>query len=182
MAYTGVYVFGDSLVDSGNALKLAEWYGGLPLTDLPDGAPTEEEGYFKGRFSDGYTFADLVANQAIGLVTKPIFPYGYEDPWLGIPIPPFASDPNGINLNFAYGGSHIIRGDEAVPDFDGETDAFRHAVDGHADSNALYLITRGANDVRDLALTGSDPVPQAEAYAALDAAADKLLHELIQLV
>ena len=87
MAYTAVYVFGDSLVDSGNALKLAEWYGGLPLTDLPEGAPTAEDGYFKGRFSNGYTFADLVSNKAIGLVTKPVFPYEFEDPWLGIRSP-----------------------------------------------------------------------------------------------
>ena len=26
MAYTGFFTFGDSLVDSGNALKLAQWY------------------------------------------------------------------------------------------------------------------------------------------------------------
>ena len=37
----GVYVFGDSLVDAGNALELAEWYDGLPLQELPEGAPTE---------------------------------------------------------------------------------------------------------------------------------------------
>lgn len=182
MAYTAVYVFGDSLVDSGNALKLAEWYGGLPFTDLPEGAPTADDGYFKGRFSNGYTFADLVANKAIGLVTKPVFPYEFEDPWLGIEIAPLAPDPNGNNLNFAYGGAHIIQGDEVVPDLDGQTDAFRNAVDGDANPNALYLITTGGNDIRDLAQTGSNPVPQAEAYEALDAAADKLLHELVQLV
>ena len=168
MAYSAVYVFGDSLVDSGNALKLAEWYGGLPFTDLPEGAPTADDGYFKGRFSNGYTFADLVSNKAIGLVTKPIFPYEFEDPWLGIEIAPWASDPNGNNLNFAYGGSHIVQGDEVVPDLDAQTDAFRHAVDFDADPNALYLITMGGNDIRDLAQTGSNPVPQAEAYAALD--------------
>jgi phospholipase/lecithinase/hemolysin len=182
MAYSAVYVFGDSLVDSGNALKLAEWYDGLPFTDLPEGAPTAEDGYFKGRFSNGYNFADLVSNKAIGLVTKPIFPYEFEDPWLGIPIAPWASDPNGNNLNFAYGGSHIVRGDEVVPDLDEQTDAFRHAVDFDADANALYLITMGGNDIRDLAQTGEDPVPQAEAYAALDDAADELLQELSQLI
>ena len=32
MAYSGVFVFGDSLVDAGNALKLAQWYDGLPFT------------------------------------------------------------------------------------------------------------------------------------------------------
>ena len=182
MAYTAVYVFGDSLVDPGNALKLAEWYGGLPFTDLPEGAPTADDGYFKGRFSNGYTFADLVSNKAIGLVTKPIFPYEFEDPWLGIEIAPLASDPQGNNLNFAYGGSHIIQGEEVVPDLDAQTDAFRHAVDFDADPNALYLITMGGNDIRDLAQTGSNPVPQAEAYAALEDAADELFEELRQLI
>jgi hypothetical protein len=90
MTYTGVYVFGDSLVDSGNALKLAQWYGDLTFSDIPEGAPTSELGYYKGRFSDGYNFADLVSNKEIGTVTQPVFPYGYEDPWLGIPIAPFA--------------------------------------------------------------------------------------------
>jgi len=74
MAYTNVFVLGDSLVDAGNALELAEWYGGLPLQDLPEGAPVAEDGYFLGRFSDGYNFADLIANKAIGTVTEPISP------------------------------------------------------------------------------------------------------------
>ena len=55
MAYSGVYVFGDSLVDAGNALKLAEFYGDLTFSDLPDGAPSAERGYFKGRFADGFS-------------------------------------------------------------------------------------------------------------------------------
>src|SRR5688572_27736256 len=182
MAYSGVYVFGDSLVDAGNALKLAQWYDGLPLSDLPEGAPTSSLGYFQGRFSDGYNFADLVANKTIGMVTKPIFPYFFEDPWLGIKIAPFASDPNGINLNFAYGGAQIRQGNEVVPDLDGQTDAFRHAVDGDADPGALYLITMGGNDVRSLVPSGSAPASQAAAHAALDAAAAKMLTELSQLI
>lgn len=182
MAYSGVYVFGDSLVDAGNALKLAEWYDGLPLTDLPEGAPTAAEGYFLGRFSDGYVFTDLISNKTIGVVTKTVFPYGFDDPWLGLPIDPFASDPSGNNLNFAYGGAQIRQGDEVVPDLDGQTDAFKDAVDNHADQNALYMVTMGGNDVRNLAPSGSDPVSQASAQSALQAAADKMLHELEQLV
>ncbi|HYU96146.1 MAG TPA: SGNH/GDSL hydrolase family protein [Sphingomicrobium sp.] len=182
MAYSGVFVFGDSLVDSGNALKLAQWYGGLPFTDLPEGAPTAALGYFQGRFTDGYTFADLLANKAVGLVTKPVFPYGFEDPVFGLPIDPFASDPNGHNLNFAYGGAQIRQGDEVVPDLDGQTDAFKDAVDNHADPNALYVFTIGGNDVRSLAPSGSTPDSVADAQEALGKAADKMLHEIAQLV
>ncbi|HUP68121.1 MAG TPA: hypothetical protein VM145_07920, partial [Sphingomicrobium sp.] len=83
MAFSGVYVFGDSLVDAGNALKLAKLYGTLTFSDLPEGAPTASLGYYEGRFSNGYTFDDLISNKVVGLVTKPIFPFGYEDPWLG---------------------------------------------------------------------------------------------------
>ena len=155
--YSGVYVFGDSLVDSGNALKLAEWYDGLPLQDLPDGAPTTSDGYFEGRFADGYTYADYLSNKYAGAVTKSVFPFGFEDPWIGVPINPFAGDPSGNNSNFAYGGAQVRQGGEVVPDFDGQTDAFRDAVDGHADLNALYLFTIANNDVRSFAPTGGDP-------------------------
>src|SRR6185369_16180333 len=182
MAYSGVYVFGDSLVDAGNALKLADWYDGLPFTDLPEGAPTAADGYFQGRFTNGYTFADLISNKSIGLVTKPVFPYGFDDPVFGLTIDPFASDPSGNNLNFAYGGAQIRQGEEVVPDFDGQTDAFKDAIDGHAPSGALYLVTMGGNDIRSLAPVGSDPASEADAHDALDRAADKMLHELQQLV
>jgi phospholipase/lecithinase/hemolysin len=182
MAYSKVFVFGDSLVDSGNALELAEWYDGLPFTDLPEGAPTTELGYFKGRFSNGYTFVDLISNKAVGIVTQPVFPYHFEDPWLGIPIAPFASDPSSKSQNYAYGGSHIRQGAEVVPDLDEQTDAFRDAVDGDAPSNGLYLVTTGGNDIRDLAPTGTDPVPQADAYKELQACAQQLFHELSQLI
>jgi phospholipase/lecithinase/hemolysin len=180
MAYTGVYVFGDSLVDAGNALKLAQWYGNLTFSDLPEGAPTAALGYFQGRFTNGYTFADLIANKETGLVTKPVFPYGYEDPWLGIPIAPFAGDPSGKTLNFAYGGAQILQGSEVVPDLDGQTDAYKDAVDNRPDPNALYIVTMGGNDVRSLApATGSLP---GSPYAALDEAADRMISELAPII
>src|SRR5215203_2429071 len=182
MAYTGAYVFGDSLVDAGNALKLAQWYGNLTFSDLPDGAPTADKGYFLGRFTDGYTFADLLSNKAIGAVTKPVFPFGYVDPWLGLEIAPWASDPSGSNLNFAYGGAQVRQGDEVVLDLDGQTDAFRDALDGDAPSGALYVVTMGGNDVRSLAKTKSDPATPAEAQDALDEVAQQLIHELGQLI
>ena len=182
MPYSGVYVFGDSLVDSGNALELAEFYGDLTFSDLPEGAPSAERGYFNGRFTNGWNFADLVSNKYIGIATKPVFPYGYEDPWLGVPIAPWASDPSGNNLNFAYGGAQIRQGEEVVPDLDGQTDAFRDAVDGDADPGALHLITIGGNDVRNLAPSGSDPASYEDALAALQEAAAKLYTEISQLI
>jgi Ca2+-binding RTX toxin-like protein len=182
MPYSGVFVFGDSLVDAGNALKLAKWYGTLTFSDLPDGAPSADRGYFSGRFSNGYTFADLVSNKYIGVATKPIFPYYYEDPWIGAKIAPFASDPNGNNLNFAYGGAQIRQGDEVVPDLDGQTDAFRHAVDFDADSNAVYLITMGGNDVRSLVPSDEVPTPYSEAIAAMERAAADFNEEVGQLI
>jgi phospholipase/lecithinase/hemolysin len=148
MSYTGVFVFGDSLVDAGNALKLAEFVDDIPLTSLPDGAPAAADGYYLGRFTNGLTFADVVSNKFISVPTKPTFPFGYDDPWLGLSFP-FTSDPKGNNLNFAYGGAQIRKGEEAVPDLDDQTDAYRDAVDGRADPSALHLITIGANDVRE---------------------------------
>src|ERR671912_274484 len=182
MAFTHVFVIGDSLVDAGNVLELAEWYDGLPFQNLPEGAPTEDLGYFLGRFSNGYTFADLVSNKAIGLVTEPVFPYHFDDPWLGIPLDPFAGDPTGNNTNYAYGGSHIRNGTEVVPDLDEQTDALRDAVDGRVPSSALIIVTMGGNDVRDLAPTGTDPVSQAAAYTELQECAIQLQHELSQLI
>jgi phospholipase/lecithinase/hemolysin len=180
--YTGAFVFGHSLVDAGNALKLANKYDDLPFTKLPEGAPSAERGYFEGRFSDGYVLTDLIANKLTGAVTRPVFPFGYEDPWLGLPISPFKSDTDGNNLNFAYGGAKIRQGSEVVPDLDGQTDAFRDAVDGQADPGALYMVSMGDNDVRSLAPAETDPVNAEEAYARLDSAADRMLEELTQLL
>lgn len=182
MAYSAVYTFGDSLVDTGNALKLAQWYGNLTFSDLPEGAPDPALGYFQGRFSNGYNFADLVTNKYVGLTSKPVFPYGYDDPWLGIPIAPWASDPKGSNLNFAYGGAQIRQGGEVVPDLDGQTDAFRHAVDGNAPSGALYLVTMGGNDIRSLVPSSGAAASQSQATAVIQDAAGEMYNELNQLI
>ena len=182
MPYSGVIVFGDSLVDSGNALKLADWYDGLPFTDEVDAAPTADKGYYAGRFTDGFTFADLISNKYLGVPTKPVFPYGYEDPYLGVHIAPFASDPSGHNLNFAYGGAQMRQGGEQVPDLDGQTDAWRDAVDGDADPNALHMFVFGANDVHDLVPKTGAWASLASATAALTKAADKFIHEILQTI
>jgi phospholipase/lecithinase/hemolysin len=182
MGYSGVIVFGDSLVDSGNALGLANWYDGLPFAEPVDAAPTADKGYYAGRFTNGFTVADLISNKYLGIATKPVFPFGYEDPFIGLPISPFASDPSGHNLNFAYGGAQMRRGGEEVPDIDGQTDAWRDAVDGDADPNALHMFSFGANDVHDLVPKTGRWASLSTAQATLANAADKYIHEILQTI
>ena len=181
MGYSGVYVFGDSLIDSGNALKLAETYNYFPFTSLPDGAPTSAKGYYSGNFTNGWTFADLISNKYVSAPTKSVFPFGYDDPFLGISFG-FFSDPDGNNLNFAYGGAQIRQGDEAVPDMDDQTDAYRDAVDGDADPNALHLFVFGANDVHDLVPKSGSWATSAEATSTLQRAADEYIEEILQTI
>jgi phospholipase/lecithinase/hemolysin len=181
MGYSGVFTFGDSLVDGGNALKLAETYDYFPFTDLPDGAPTSGKGYYSGNFTNGWTFADLISNKYVGAPTKSVFPFGYDDPYLGISFG-FISDPSGHNLNFAYGGAQIRQGDEAVPDMDDQTDAYRDAVDGDADPNALHLFVFGANDVHDLVPKSGSWTTFADATSALQKAADEFIEEIRQTI
>jgi len=181
MGYSGVYVFGDSLVDSGNALKLAEAYDYFPFTSLPDGAPTSAKGYYSGNFTNGWTFADLISNKYVSAPTKSVFPFGYDDPFLGISFG-FFSDPDGNNLNFAYGGGQIRQGGEAVPDMDDQTDAYRDAVDGDADPNALHLFVFGANDVHDLVPKSGSWATLAEATSTLQKAANEYIEEILQTI
>jgi Ca2+-binding RTX toxin-like protein len=176
-AFSGVYVFGDSLVDPGNAYEAAKTLGQIPGLPLPGAAPTAEDGYFLHRFTDGYNFADLVANKFLGVPQKTTFPYGLKDPVFGIPIP-VGSRPDGNNLSFAYGGAQI-RGGEPIPDFDKQTDAYRNFPSG--DPNALYLVTFGGNDVRELVPEDGNPVTGDEASEALSAAAVEMADEVQQL-
>jgi len=179
MTYSAVHVFGDSLVDSGNVLKLAEFVDNLPLSSLPDGTPTADKGYYLGRFSNGLNFADLFANKFLGVSTQPVFPFGYEDPLLGITFP-FEGDPEGNNLNFAYGGARILDG--GVPDLDDQTDAYRDAVDRHVDLNALHLITIGGNDIRKLVPDSGAIADTTTAHDYLQKAAQELQAEISELI
>ncbi|MDQ4086805.1 MAG: SGNH/GDSL hydrolase family protein [Pseudomonadota bacterium] len=181
MAYSGVFVFGDSLVDAGNALKLAEFADNVSLSDMPAGIPTSDKGYFDGRFTDGLTYADLISNKFLSVPTTTVFPFGFSDPWLGLSFE-FTSDPVGNNLNFAYGGAQIRQGSEVVPDLDDQTDAFRDAVDGKADPGALHLVTMGGNDVRSLVPDIGIVVDAATARTRLTNAALEMRAELGDLI
>ncbi|KAI8006266.1 GDSL esterase/lipase [Camellia lanceoleosa] len=93
----GMYVFGDSLVDVGNNnhLKLSFNKADFPHNgiDFPGKIPT-------GRFSNGYNFADLLAEK-VGIVTPP--------PYLSLVSnkPSNAAFPS-TGVSFASGGSGIF--------------------------------------------------------------------------
>jgi phospholipase/lecithinase/hemolysin len=177
-AFSGVYVFGDSLVDPGNDLRAAQVLAAFPFVNVPSGAPTADKGYFEGRFTDGFNFADLISNKFLSAPTKPTFPFGFSDPVLGLTVP-FENQPSGINLSFAYGGATAIRGDNPAPGLDDQTNIYGDNYT--ADPNALYIVSIGANDVRNLVPHSGTPVTGAAADTALSNIAFEIAKETEQL-
>jgi outer membrane lipase/esterase len=141
--YSNLFVFGDSLVDSGNARAARLATGGA------DPAPPQL-GYFQGRFSNGYNFADYVSLDLFGRPTT-------------------AASFGG--MNFAVGGAQAaeVVGD-ASPSFAEQLAIF--AASGQSFSkDSLVLVTFGGNDVRsqlDGAATGVTPTltPAVSAFYA----------------
>jgi outer membrane lipase/esterase len=128
--YRDLYVFGDSLVDSGNARVGRLAGGGV------DPAPPSQ-GYFEGRFSNGYNFADYLSIEITG-------------------GPATASTLGGYN--FSVGGAQAaeVSGD-ASPSFAEQIGVF--AASGKVfNADSLVLLTFGGNDVRgELAKLGTIP-------------------------
>lgn len=149
-SYVNLYVFGDSLVDSGNAQALRAAAGGV------DPAPAYA-GYYEGRFSNGYNFADYLS-RAIGSG------------------PATASAYNGTNFSVGGAQAREVVGD-ASPSFADQLATF--AASGKTiDSKSLVLVTFGGNDVRsELAKVGADPSYQpdfTQTLAAFRAGLDTL--------
>lgn len=114
-SFSTYYVFGDSLVDAGN-IRIAT--GGA--------VPNAAQGYFQGRFTNGYDFTDLLSIATFG-------------------APTVASLAGGNN--FAYGGARVVTNGDFSPDLAFQLAAFTSRVGGIADPNALYVLTFGGNDV-----------------------------------
>lgn len=113
-AYSDIYVFGDSLSDSGNIFAAT---GGFPPPP-----------YYNGRFSNGPTYADNLAGM------------------LGFGLAPSLLGGN----NYAFGGATAASGSSVGPlptDLGTQVNSFR-ALSGAADSNALYVVWAGGNDLR----------------------------------
>ncbi len=118
--YSSVLVFGDSLVDSGNA-RLASLAMGLA-----DPAPPAA-GYFQGRFTNGYNFADYIAQGVTGQPATAFLAGG---------------------ANFAVGGATAaFSPTETRPSFLSQLGIFGGTMQPIA-SDALVIVTFGGNDVR----------------------------------
>jgi phospholipase/lecithinase/hemolysin len=177
LSFTGVFSFGDSLVDPGNDLKAAEKLSSFPFVNVPDGAPTAAHGYFLGRFTDGWNFADLVANKLLGAPTQATFPYGVANQLLGIPLN--GQRPDGNNLSFAYGGATVGSAGHPAPSLHDQTQIYK---DFDVNPNALYVVSIGANDVLQLVPTGGAPVTGAAADQQLSAIASGIAQEVAGLI
>jgi outer membrane lipase/esterase len=143
--YTGLVVFGDSLVDSGNA-----HLGALQL-GLPDPTPASL-GYFDGRFSNGPNFADYLSQAIAGVPATPLLAGG---------------------RNAAVGGAQAASNADASPDFLQQIDLFAGAGKTIQKSD-LVLVTLGGNDVRDV-LDTPGPVDFNASVAAMQTGLSELI-------
>jgi len=145
--YDKLFVFGDSLVDAGNAQVLRARAGG------EDPAPATL-GYYEGRFSNGYNFADWVSRGIEG-------------------APTVASEKGGRNFSVGGAQAREVAGDLS-PSFLDQVDSFR--TSGQAfDASSLVLVTLGGNDIRsELAKIGANPSYRPDFTATLTAMTDGL--------
>ncbi len=133
-SFSTYYVFGDSLVDAGN-VRIAT--GGA--------TPSAALGYFRGRFTNGYDYTDLLSIATFG-------------------TPTVASLAGGNN--FAWGGARVVANtSDTIPDLGLQLGAYAARAMGVGDPNALYVLNFGGNDVFALG-TGDTGGLTAEQYSA----------------
>lgn len=115
--YTSMTVFGDSLVDAGNIRALG--LGANPA-----------DGYFMGRFTNGYDYTDLLSMSLFGTPTM-------------ASLGAFTG-----GTNFAYGGARASV-TSAVPDLAEQLTLYSaYLAEGNTvDTNGLYVLNFGGNDI-----------------------------------
>jgi phospholipase/lecithinase/hemolysin len=137
-AYHNLYVFGDSYCDVGNLFTATG--GAVPS------AP-----YYNGRFSNGLIWVDHVARL------------------LGVPLTPSLSG----GTDYAFGGAWVtasqpLGGGAFIPSVPQQVELYLSQHGGKADSNAMYILAGGGNDILGTT-TGS---PQTLAYQIAEGIVD----------
>jgi len=143
-AFSGLYVFGDSLSDTGNVETRYETLPvipGVPQVPAPVTDVIGGPGYYNGRASNGPLYVDFLS-QGLGLSTAPQL-----DAWLD------------GGTNYAFGGArtHYQIYDPTRTQYLGllqQTDAYL-AAHPNADPAALYTVWGGSNNVQDI-IRGED--------------------------
>jgi len=151
LPFSQVFVFGDSLVDSGNNAAAID-LGLLAPFGIPAGTRTNppadllppndlipQPPYTSNRYSNGPVWVEQFA-ASLGLTTTPVAPSIFT-----LPLDPAAT-------SFASGGATMTSGASfPVPSVPEQVLAFSQALPtygGSAPSDALYVINGGGNDVR----------------------------------
>lgn len=153
--YSGIYVFGDSLSDSGNVFAATSV---SPVPPFGSATPLSPP-YFYGRFSNGPNYADVLATK-LGLAQNPaglspsltpeagaLFPYGSNYAWGGASTGTAVLPVGGLNVPSIYRSTLPAAGE--LPS---QLQLFGAALQGAghaADPNALYVLWGGGNDLRD---------------------------------
>lgn len=137
--FSNLYVFGDSLADSGNnALMFDAYFGGV-RTATPLASPLVPAfPYATDRYSNGPVWTEYLAN-SLGLAALPSLAEG---------------------TNFAFGGARTGPVGSSFPySLTDQVGMFLYTTNNSAPSDALYIVEGGGNDARDVlisALGGAD--------------------------
>ncbi len=145
-SYSGLYVFGDSLSDTGNIASLIGSNAGQVITG---NSYIPSQPYASGQFTNGDVWVKSFA-EMIGLG-------------------PFATAVRNGGANFAFGGARTSTdGAGLPPSLTAQAGLFLGSTGNVAPGGALYVVAGGGNDARDAlqaAATSADP------FAAIAAAA-----------
>jgi outer membrane lipase/esterase len=137
-SYTGLYVFGDSLSDTGN---IATLIGSDADQVIVNNGYIPGRPYASGQFTNGDVWVKSFA-EMIGLA-------------------PYAMSTLNGGTNFAFGGARTSTdGAGLPPSLASQTGQFLGATGGYAPGGALYVVAGGGNDARDAlqaAATSADP-------------------------
>ena len=164
-AYSSLFVFGDSLSDTGNNAAFIG-SGSVPA-DITGNIAVPHVPYASGTYSNGNVWAQTVA-AALGVSGSAAF----------------ASPPGGTN--FAFGGAETSR-EGLIPGFSVKPPSLRSQASGFlmaygsAPSNALYVVEGGANNLRRVAvsLVGANPMDFDAAVASEAAAYAKDIGDIV---
>lgn len=145
---TSITVFGDSLVDAGN------------VNTLNPNIASSANGYFDGRFTNGYDYTDLLSLSLFGTPTTASLEGG---------------------TNFAFGGARATN-TSAVPDLGEQLGIYQGylAAGGEVDPTGLYVLNFGGNDIF-AALQPGAPEGYASDSAYLMAAANLYAQGVLEL-